>query len=387
MKEHIELTDIMNSSNRPWTQRLCPLLAAGCMFAVVGCKQQTVQEQTRELPVMTVYHTDSVTINESYSATIEGRQDVEIYPQISGKITRICVREGQEVNAGQLLFVIDQVPYQAAVRMATANVHAAESQVATARLERDSKKALFEGKVISEYELQTAQNALATAEATLEQAKASLVDAGNNLSYTEVRSPVKGVVGTLPYRVGTLVSPQMTQPLTSVSDNAEMWVYFSVSEKELQGMMRRHGSRDKVLASFPPVSLTLSDGSEYPHRGQIETLSGVVNPQTGAVQVKTVFQNPDRQLLSGSVSNVVMPHSERNVIVIPKNATYEVQDKVYAYRVKDNTAESVEIKVAAFNDGNEYIVLSGLENGDVIVTEGVGSLRDGQALKTREDKR
>ena len=377
----------MNSSNHPWTKRLCPLLAVGSIFAAVGCKQQTVQEETRELPVMTVSYTDSVTINESYSATIEGRQDVEIYPQISGKITRICVREGQEVNAGQLLFVIDQVPYQAAVRMATANVHAAESQVATARLERDSKKALFEGKVISEYELQTAQNALATAEATLEQAKASLVDAGNNLSYTEVRSPVKGVVGTLPYRVGTLVSPQMTQPLTSVSDNAEMWVYFSVSEKELQGMMRTHGSRDKVLASFPPVSLTLSDGSEYPHRGQVETLSGVVNPQTGAVQVKTVFQNPDRQLLSGSVGNVVMPHSERNVIVIPKNATYEVQDKVYAYRVKDNTAESVEIKVATFNDGNEYIVLSGLENGDVIVTEGVGSLRDGQALKTREDKR
>lgn len=377
----------MNSSNHPWTKRLCPLLAAGFIFAAVGCKQQTVQEETRELPVMTVSHTDSVTINESYSATIEGRQDVEIYPQISGKITRICVREGQEVNAGQLLFVIDQVPYQAAVRMATANVHAAESQVATARLERDSKKALFDGKVISEYELQTAQNALATAEATLEQAKASLVDAGNNLSYTEVRSPVKGVVGTLPYRVGTLVSPQMTQPLTSVSDNAEMWVYFSVSEKELQGMMRRHGSRDKVLASFPPVFLTLSDGSEYPHSGQVETLSGVVNPRTGAVQVKTVFQNPDRQLLSGSVGNVVMPHCERNVIVIPKNATYEVQDKVYAYRVKDNTAESVEINVAAFNDGNEYIVLSGLENGDVIVTEGVGSLRDGQAIKTREDKR
>lgn len=377
----------MNSSNHPWTKRLCPLLAAGFIFAAVGCKQQTVQEETRELPVMTVSHTDSVTINESYSATIEGRQDVEIYPQISGKITRICVREGQEVNAGQLLFVIDQVPYQAAVRMATANVHAAESQVATARLERDSKKALFDGKVISEYELQTAQNALATAEATLEQAKASLVDAGNNLSYTEVRSPVKGVVGTLPYRVGTLVSPQMAQPLTSVSDNAEMWVYFSVSEKELQGMMRRHGSRDKVLASFPQVSLTLSDGSEYPHRGQIETLSGVVNPQTGAVQVKTVFHNPDRQLLSGSVGNVVLPHSERNVIVIPKNATYEVQDKVYAYRVKDNTAESVEINVAAFNDGNEYIVLSGLENGDVIVTEGVGSLRDGQTIKTREDKR
>lgn len=361
-------------------------LAILAMIAT-GCKQQSMQEETREVPVMTIAVSDSVSLNEKFSATIEGRQDVEIYPQLSGKLTRICVKEGQEVNAGQLLFVIDQVPYQAALRMATANVHAASSQVATARLERDSKQALFDGKVISEYELQTAKNALAVAEATLEQTRAAEVDARNNLSYTEIKSPVKGVVGTLPYRVGTLVSPQITQPLTSVSDNAEMWVYFSISEKQLQGLMRQHGSKNAALSAFPPVSLTLSDGHEYTQSGHVETISGIVNPQTGAVQIKCVFQNSNRLLLSGSTGNVVMPHIEKNVMVIPKNATYEIQDKIYVYKVIDGKAESFEISVAPMDDGNNYMVRSGLTCGDVIVTEGVGSLRDGQEIKTREGKK
>lgn len=360
-------------------------LALLAMIAT-GCKQQSMQEETREVPVMSIAVSDSVSLNEKFSATIEGRQDVEIYPQLSGKLTRICVKEGQEVNVGQLLFVIDQVPYQAALRMATANVHAASSQVATARLERDSKQALFDGKVISEYELQTAKNALAVAEAALEQAKAAEVDARNNLSYTEIKSPVKGVVGTLPYRVGALVSPQIANPLTSVSDNAEMWVYFSISEKQLQGMMRQHGSKEAALSALPSVSLTLSDGQEYTHKGRVETISGVVNPQTGAVQIKCVFPNNDRLLFSGSTGNVVMPQTERNVMVIPKNATYEIQDKIYVYKVVDEKAESVEITVAPMSDGNTYMVRSGLSSGDVIVTEGVGSLRDGQQIKVREGK-
>lgn len=271
--------------------RLLLLPLAAFMIGLAGCKNESTKEDVREVPVMTVSLSESVSLNEKYSATIEGRQDVEIFPQLSGKLTRICVKEGQEVNAGQLLFVIDQVPYQAALRMATANVHVAESQVATARLERDSKQALFDGKVISEYELQTAKNALAVAKATLEQARAAQLDARNNLSYTEIKSPVKGVVGTLPYRVGALVSPQITQPLTSVSDNAEMWVYFSITEKQLQNLIREHGSRNDALVAFPPVTLTLSDGHEYAEPGRVESISGVVNPQTGAVQVKCVFPN------------------------------------------------------------------------------------------------
>ena len=221
----------------------------------------------------------------------------------------------------------------------------------------------------------------------MEQAKAAEVDARNNLSYTEIKSPVKGVIGTLPYRVGALVSPQIAQPLTSVSDNAEMWVYFSISEKQLQGLMRQHGSKNAALAAFPPVSLTLSDGHEYPQIGRVETISGMVSPQTGAVQIKCVFPNSERLLFSGSTGNVVMPHTERNVMVIPKNATYEIQDKIYVYKVVGGKAESVEIAVAPMNDGNNYMVRSGLSSGDVIVTEGVGSLRDGQEIKIREGKR
>ncbi len=368
-------------------KHLAAAFAAFGLIAAIGCTHQAEQEQVREVPVMTVSVSDSVSLDEKFSATIEGRQDVAIYPQLSGKLTRICVKEGQEVNAGQLLFVIDQVPYQAALRMATANVHAAESQVATARLERDSKQALFDGKVISEYELQTAKNALAVAEAALEQAKAAQADARNNLSYTEIKSPAKGVTGVLPYRVGTLVSPQITEPLTSVSDNAEMWVYFSISEKQLQGLMRQHGSKSATLSSFPPVSLTLSDGQEYPQPGRIETISGVVNPRTGAVRIKCVFPNPDRLLLSGGTGNVVMPRTETDVIVIPKNATYEIQDKIYAYKVVDGKAVSTEITVAPMDDGNSYMVRSGLATGDVIVTEGVGNIRDGQQIKTREGKK
>lgn len=358
-----------------------------CLIILSGCKRTEIQEEIREVPVMAVSSTDSVTVSEKYSAIIEGRQDVEIYPQISGTLTRVCVKEGQDVDEGQLLFVIDQVPYRAAVSMATANVHAAESQVATARLERDSKKALYEGKVISEYELQTSQNTLAASEAALEQARVALADAKNNLSYTEIKSPVKGVAGVLPYRVGTLVSPQMPKPLTSVSDNAEMWVYFSISEKELQGMMRKYGSRIKTLESFPAVTLSLSDGSLYGHAGRIETLSGVVNPHTGAVQIRTVFPNPDRCLLSGSTGNIVMPHNEKDVMLIPQNSTFEIQDKIFVYRVNAGTAESAEITVAPYNDGKSYIVRSGLEAGDTIVTEGVGTLRHGQQIKTRETRR
>lgn len=356
-------------------------------LGVTGCKKHTIQEEAREVPVIRAEVSDSVSLNEKFSATIEGRQDVAIYPQLTGKLTRVCVKEGQEVNAGQLLFVIDQVPYQAALRMATANVHAAESQVATARLERDSKQALYDGKVISEYELQTAKNALAVAEAALEQARAAQIDADNNLSYTEIKSPVKGVVGTLPYRAGALVSPQITEPLTSVSDNAEMWVYFSISEKHLQSLMRQYGSKSDALSAFPPVTLLLSDGQEYGTPGHVETISGVVNPQTGAAQIKCVFPNDDKLLLSGGVGNIVMPHTEKDVIVIPKNATYEIQDKIYTYKVLDGKTESVEITVSPIDDGNNYIVRSGLASGDIIVTEGVGTLRDGQTIKTREDKR
>ena len=204
-----------------------------CSMLLASCKNGQYGEFQQEYPVLTV-STDSVEFAESYSASIRGRQDIDIYPQVSGTISRLCVQEGQTVEKGEMLFVIDQVPYKAALRVATANVHAAKAQVETAQLDYNSKSELYKANVISEYELLTARNALSIAKAGLEQAEAQEIDARNSLSYTEVRSPSNGIVGTLPYRIGALVTPSMPQPLTTVSDNTSMYVYFSMTENQLR---------------------------------------------------------------------------------------------------------------------------------------------------------
>lgn len=336
-------------------------------------------DMAQELSVICV-STDTMDVPERYSASIKGRQDVDIYPQIDGKITAIKVSEGQPVRAGQVLFVLDQVPYQAAVRTAVANVHAAEAQVATARLDVNSKQMLFNKNIISEYELSTARNALAVAQSGLEQANAALTNARNSLSYTEVKSPANGIVGTIPYRVGALAGPSMAQPLTTVSDNGDMYVYFSMTENQLRARVRQYGSIDEALAKMPPISLELNDGSMYGHQGRIETVSGVINPQTGTLQVRCVFPNPDKLLWSGGIGNVVIPHAETAAIVIPQTATVEMQDKILVYKVKDGVAHAVFIKVQPLNDGHRYVVSEGLAVGDSIVGEGVGLVRDGQNI-------
>ena len=349
-------------------------------FLAVSCGNGTYTEQQQEYPVMTVGQSD-VTIEDVFSATIEGRQDVEIYPQLSGKISKVCIKEGQSVKQGELLFVIDQVPYQAALRMATANVHAAQASLETARLERDSKKNLLDENVISDYELRTAENNLLAAHAALEQAQAQEIDARNNLSYTEIKSPVNGIAGVLPYRVGALVSPQISRPLTTVSDNSEMYVYFSISEKQLQDMVEQYGSMDKAIAAFPEVFLKLSNGSRYESPGRIETISGVINPQTGTASIKAVFPNEEGFLLSGNAGNVIFPNTEKGVIVIPQSATYEIQDKVYAVKVVNGKAVVTELSISKYNDGYSYLVKSGLSVGDTIVSEGTSMLQDGQEIK------
>lgn len=356
-------------------------LFVGSFFAV-SCGNSAYTEQQQEYPAMTVGQSD-VTIDEVFTATIEGRQDVAIYPQLSGKISKICIKEGQSVKQGQILFVIDQVPYQAALRMATANVHAAQATLETARLERDSKKELLKENVISDYELRTAENSLLAAQAALEQAQAQEIDARNNLSYTEIKSPVNGVAGVLPFRTGALVSPQISQPLTTVSDNSEMYAYFSISEKQLQDIIGQYGSMAEAIAGFPEVSLKLSNGKKYKSSGKVETISGVINPQTGTASLKAIFPNKEGLLLSGNVGNVIFPHTEKNVIVIPQSATYEIQDKVYAVKVVDGKASVTEIGVSRYNDGHSYLVKSGLTVGDTIVSEGTSMIQDGQEIKIK----
>lgn len=356
------------------------------IFAVTGLVSciGEVDYGEQAYPVMTVA-TDSVTIEESYSASIRGRQDIEIYPQVSGTIRRVCVKEGQKVHKDCLLFVIDQAPYIAALRTATANVHAATAQVETARLEYEGKQELFREQVVSEYDLSISRNALAVAEAGLEQAKAEEANARNNLSYTEVRSPSDGVVGTLPYRIGALVNPSMSAPLTTVSDNEEMYVYFSMTENQLRSLIRQYGSPEETIQQMPSVGLRLNDGTMYDGKGYVETISGIINPQTGTVSVRGVFPNGKGLLISGGIGNVVIPHKEKEVVVIPQSVVFELQDKLFAYKVVDGKAVAAQLTVERIHDGKEYIVREGLRAGDVIVSEGVGLVQDGMKITIREE--
>ena len=305
---------------------------------------------------------------------------------IDGIVTSKDVEEGQTVRRGQVLFIIDQVPYLAALRTAEANVEAARAGVATSQLTYDSKKELYAQKVISEFDLKTSYNSLLTAKAQLAQAEAQQVNAANNLSYTEVKSPADGMVGTLPYRVGTLVSASLPKPLTTVSDNSNMYVYFSMTENQLLDLTRRYGSKDKALAEMDSIELQLNDRSVYPQEGKIETISGVIDTSTGTVSLRAVFPNKEGLLTSGGSGNVIIPVRKENCIVVPQSATYEVQDKVYVYKVVDGKAQSVPVQVTRVNGGQEYIVESGLKVGDTIVAEGVGLLREGTSVQPKTNE-
>ncbi|MEG1863724.1 MAG: efflux RND transporter periplasmic adaptor subunit [Alistipes sp.] len=354
-----------------------------CCMAAVSCGQAPKAMGPGEYAVMTIATTDRE-VPSSYSATIRGRQDIDIYPQVSGTISQLCVNEGQRVAKGQTLFIIDQVPYQAALLTAKANVEVAKAGVATAQLTYDSKKELLAKNVISQFDLTTAQNTLMTAQAQLAQADAQRVNAANNLSYTVVKSPSNGVVGMLPYRVGSLVGPSLPQPLTTVSDNSDMYVYFSMAENQLLSMTRIHGSVTDALKKMSDVQLVLNDGSTYEQTGRIESISGVINPATGSVSLRAAFPNKGGLLHSGGAGSVTLTNLYKDCIVVPQVATFETQDKTYVYRVVDGKATSAIISVEKISNGKEYIVTSGLTPGDVIVAEGVGLMREGTPVIAKQ---
>lgn len=368
------------------SKKVCNVKQVGifllCCLILVGCKQAPQAQMEAEYEVMTVASADRL-LSSAYSATIRGRQDIEIYPQVNGTLTKVCVTEGQRVKNGQTLFIIDQVPYEAALQTATANVESAKASLATAQLTYDSKQELFQENVVSSFDLNTAKNSLLAAKAQLAQAKAQEVIARNNLSYTLVKSPADGVVGTLPYRVGALVSASIAQPLTTVSDNSDMYVYFSMTENQLLGMIRQYGSKDAALKQMPAIDLQLNDKSDYDQKGKIESISGVIDRSTGTVSLRAAFPNKEGLLHSGGTGNVIIPVHRTEALVIPQAATFEIQDKRYAYKIVDGKAQSVQVQVTSVNGGQEFIVDEGLNPGDVIVAEGVGLLREGTPIKAK----
>ena len=331
-----------------------------------------------EYPVVTV-GTSSTTMQSTYPATIKGVQDVEIHPKVQGFITQINVKEGQTVAAGQVLVVLDNVTYQAQVRQAQASVNTATASCNTAKLNFENSQKLHQNGVIGDFELQSATNQFEQAKAGLAQAQAALASAKEMLSFCYVKSPAAGVVGSLPFKVGTLVSAGNT--LTTVSNISSMEVYFSMTEKDVLEMGKNAGGLAGAIKDMPAVKLKLADGNVYGLEGTVTKMSGVIDPATGSVQMIAVFQNPEKLLKSGGSGTIVIPHSNSSAIVIPQGAVSEVQNKKFVYTVdKDNKAKYTEIKVDPQNDGNNYIVTDGLKAGDKYITNGITKLSDGMEI-------
>ena len=326
----------------------------------------------------------------SYPATIKGKQDIEVRPQVSGNIVKLYVDEGATVNKGQALFGIDPTQYAAAVHQAKAAVEMAKSGLNTATLTEQQKRTLHEKKIISDYEYTAAVDKLESAKAQLAQAEASFTAANQNLGFCTVTSPSNGVVGTFPYRVGALVGPSIANPLTTVSEIGDMYVYFSMTEKELLKMTKQGTSLKEELAKLPEVQLQLVDGTMYDEKGKIDAVSGVIDQSTGSVSMRAVFHNSKNVLRSGGTGSIVFPYKMEGVMVIPQSATQEIQDLKFVWVVgSDNKVVNTQITVYPLDDGRNFIVTDGLKDGDKIVIEGIQQLSNGQEIKpiTKEQAR
>lgn len=333
-----------------------------------------------EYAVVTL-QSDSSQQSQKYPASIKGLQDIEIRPQVSGFIVKLCVDEGAAVKKGQALFQIDPTQYKAAYDQAKAGVEAAKASLETVSSTLENKKMLHEQKIISDFEYQTAMNNLLSAKANMSQAEAAYTAAKQNLGFCTVTSPTDGVIGTFPYRIGSLVSPSIQQPLTTVSQIGDMYVYFSMTEKQMLALTKSGSSIKEELAKMPAVKLQLADGSIYNAEGKVDAVSGIIDQSTGSVSMRAIFPNDQNILRSGGNGNILFPYTINDVVVIPQSATVEVQDKKFVFVLNsDNTVKYTEIKISSLNDGKHYVVTDGLSANDKIVVEGVQKLKDGQTI-------
>ena len=340
----------------------------------------------KDYPVLTI-SARTTTLYSDYPATIQGKQNIEIRPKIDGYIEKIYVDEGATVRKGQPLFFISAPQYEQEVRTAQANIKIAQADVDAAKMQVEKVRPLVEKNIISRYELESAQFNLQAKQAALAQARATLANARTNLGYTRITSPVNGVVGTIPNKIGSLVSGNNAEPLTTVSNISTIYAYFAINEKQALEFSTNAKGRntEERLAGIPPVTLILANGEEFPHKGRIETTSGMINTETGSISVRATFPNPGNIVRSGSSGMVRIPATVQNAILVPQKASYEIQGKKFVYLVADTgTVKSVEIKVSDNSGGQFFIVGEGIKAGDKIVLEGAATLREGAAIKPRE---
>lgn len=360
------------------------ILFAFCVAFLSACGNKgndTGSEKILEFAVQELQKTPA-NLMTTYPATIKGKQDVEIRPQVSGFITKLCVDEGEAVRKGQVLFVIDPTQYETVVHTAKAAIETASAAVKTQQMTVNNKRELNKKQIISDYDLSMAENTLAQTKAQLAQAKAQLVSAQQNLSFTQVKSPSSGFINDIPYRLGALVGPSIVTPMTTVSEIDEIYVYFSMTEKEMLALTKSGGSIQEELNKMPAVKLQLIDGTTYNVEGKIDAVTGVIQQSTGSVSMRALFSNKEHILRSGGTANIMIPYTMDNVINIPQSATMEIQDKKFVFVLQpDNTVKYTEIEIFNLDNGKEYMVTSGLKPGDKIVIEGVQSLKDGQKIQ------
>jgi membrane fusion protein (multidrug efflux system) len=342
--------------------------------------------QIKDYPVFTIIPR-STTLFSDFPATVQGQQNIEIRPKIDGYIQAIYVDEGATVRKGQRLFQISAPQYEQQVRTAQADIKIAQANVNAAEMQVNKVRPLVEKDIISKFELESAQYTLQARQAALAQARATLANARTNLGYTSVTSPVNGVVGTIPYKIGSLVSSNTVQPLTTVSNIGNIYAYFSINEKQALDYAKNNPGKNlhERLARIPPVSLILSTGTEFPQKGKIETASGLINTQTGSVSVRATFPNPGNIIRSGSSGVVRIPRTVDSAVLVPQKATFEIQGKRLVYIVESTgTVRSAEIKVMEGGNGQYFVVTEGVRPGEKIVLEGVATLKEGAPIKPRE---
>lgn len=337
-------------------------------------------------PVFTV-NAQTTELNSDYPATIEGIQNIDIRPKVDGFIQKILVDEGQVVKKGQLLFTIMAPQYEQEVRTARAAISSAEADVNAAQLQVNKTKPLVEKDIISKYDLDAAQLTLQSRKAALAQARATLVNAQVNLGYTSITSPVDGVVGSIPFRNGSLVSSSSTEPLTTVSNTSKVYAYFSLNEKQLLDFSKTYKGNTlaQQMKNIPAVSLVLADGNVYAQNGRIESINGQINTATGSASLRATFPNPISLLKSGASASVRIPQKVENAILVPQKSTIDLQGKKFVYVLGDSSKIiSTEIQIMDLAKDKFYVVTKGLKAGDKIVLEGFQSLKDGAKIKPEE---
>ena len=363
-----------------WTMML------GLGGIITSCGIDMPKEVQTSYETMTVEKKD-IEVPMKFSAKMKGQADVTITPQVSGQLMKICVTEGQRVKKGQTLFVIDSRNAQLNLEAAQANLQAALASENSAKLEYESNKNLFEKKIVSQYMLDNSENSYKQARASVAQARASVNNAKVNLSFCTITAPVSGLIGEIPVRTGDQVSPG--SQLTMVSGNTQMDAEFSVTESLVEQMVSagaKASDKVKLMAAMPEVTFVMKNGTEYQHKGRISSLTGMVNATTGTMSVKATFPNPEGQLVSGIQGTVVLPYAEKDVIVIPQTAVVKLQSRQQVYKVKaDSTATAVEVKTEDIGNGKDFIITSGLNVGDKIITVGANNVQEGQKVLFPEE--